>query len=157
MTPPSLIQLGDVVDHQMQSRFVQSALHLHYGTALVATVLFCGDEDNEHALLCRPAPDETIDWLNRSKQQPPVTPPTRLDVGQALLERRALLPVSVTCEAIESIAKPSWGERGQFATYGSYTNDVAYVLVGADGRSACWVGKTLEAFDYDNLGSGLNG
>jgi hypothetical protein len=147
--------LGDVVAYGMDTRFLQSGVLLRYGGNCVAAIWFCGGDDASDVVVCRPAPDASVDWLAATPIELPAVAPTRLAIDTAILDRSAIMHVDVEALALTGTALPAWGERARWAVYTSLSGHVACVLE-SEGRSCgVWHGPRLEAFDYDNLGSGV--
>jgi hypothetical protein len=148
-------KLGDVVQHGMDTRFIQSGLVLRYGGQCVAAIWFCGDEHAAEILVCRPPPDDSIDWLRLVPTELPTQAPTRLAIDSCLLDRTATMYVDVEACAVDGTPAPACSESAQFALYASPSGTVACVLAWSEGSSRVWHGPRLEAFDYDNLGRGI--
>ena len=147
--------LGDVIQHGTDTRFIQSGLVLRYGGQCVATIWFCGDEHAAEILVCRPAPDDSIDWLRRTPTELPSHAPTRLAIDNCLLDRTATMYVDAEACAVDGTPPPACEGAPQLAFYASPGGTIACVLAWSEGSRTVWHGLRLEAFDYDNLGRGI--
>jgi hypothetical protein len=155
MTQGMPASLGDVVQHGTDTRFIQSGLVLRYGGQCVAAIWFCGDEHAADVLVCRPAPDDTIDWLKRVPTDLSAHAPTRLAIHSYLLDRTATMYVHVEACAVDGTPAPAGSDSAQLAFYASPSGTVACMLAWSEGNRTVWHGPRLEAFDYDNLGRGI--
>jgi hypothetical protein len=79
----------------------------------------------------------------------PDEPPATIELDGIALARKGRLPV-----ALERLGQgaPLVGEEGVWAVY-DRGRDVA-VVIASQGKAHAWVGKKLDAEEYDRLGGG---
>lgn len=146
------LALGDVVSSDREERWLAGAL-IAREAGRVVSVLFVAPEGATHgAVAVFPEPRRDIYWLAPVEVVCPDEPPTTLEIGAAMLSRRARIPV-----AIERVGQgtPPVGETALWAIYEGGA-DVALVL--CSGRKVhAWMGRRREEGDYERLGGGGEG
>jgi hypothetical protein len=142
--------LGDVVSAQGTERWLAGALELRDGPHLVA-VLFLAPEGEGHAAVCAfSSPRRDIFWLAPQTAEVGAEPPSAIELGGIVMQRRARVPGVVRRHGQGA---PEVGDQATFAEYTSGTRDVAVVLRGPLGALA-WSGQRVDPDAYDRMGRG---
>lgn len=147
------LQLGDVVTAGSEERWLAGALVARERGEVVAVVFLAPEGATQGVVTVFPPPRQEIYWLSPAEVESPDEPPATLELGGVAMRRRGRLPV-----AVERLGQgtPRVGEEGILATYEGGGGDVA-VVIGSERRTHAWVGRRIEAGDYERLGEGGDG
>jgi hypothetical protein len=142
--------LGDVVAAEHEERWLAGAL-VAREEGLVIGVLFLAPEGKKLSAVAAFAPPRReIFWMDPAELTSPEEPPATIELGGVAMRRKGRLPVSI--ERLGQGA-PAVAEEAIWAVYEGGGRDVAVVIV-SEGRAHAWVGKRLDAEEYDRLGEG---
>lgn len=144
------VTLGDVIVAGTEERWLAGALVAREKGRVVSALFLAPEGATTRAVAAFALPKAEIFWLDPVDVVSPAEPPATLELGGAMLTRRGRLPV-----AVERLGQgaPSVGDAALWATYEGGGREVAVVLV-SDGRALAWMGRRLDADEYDRLGSG---
>ncbi len=151
--PPDLFatlpaRLGDVIQHEMVTRWPRSALVAHQNQLVSCALLLSCEHGQQLAVVVFPPPQRHILWLRATELNVPHSPPGRLEVDTTLLDRVAQFPATLNALG-EDLLKV--GKQATIAIYEGALGDAALVLAASE-RSLVYHGKKLEQTDYDVLG-----
>jgi hypothetical protein len=144
------VGLGDVVSSDGQERWLAGALELRDGEHLVA-VLFVAPEGSGTEAVCAFAPPRReILWLTPRTVDVAAEPPTAIELGGVVMQRRARVPARVKRHGQGT---PDLGDLATFAEYHAGGREVGVVLR-APGIVLAWSGRRLDPDEYDRMGKG---
>jgi len=137
------------VDAGERERWLAGALVLREGSEVVAVVFFAPEGARQDSVVAFAAPRREIGWMQSVDADMGRDPPTTIDLGGAILERRQRVPVAV--ERLGTGA-PRIGERATYAEYAS-GRDFGVVVAGVEGTVALR-GVRLDPGEWEKMGSG---
>jgi len=142
------LSVGDVVQVDLESRWLGSAVLLREASRLRAALLFAEEPGGQKTVAALAHPARHILWLERAAVDLPAEPPARVEIGGRLLERRQSFPA-----LLEAVAKPpiDLGVHATISIYQGAAGDAAVAVHGRD-RVVVYAGQRIEAGDYDRLG-----
>ena len=142
--------LGDVVSAEGTERWLAGAIELRDGDHLVA-VLFVAPEGAAHVAVCAfVAPRREIFWLAPRPVEVGAEPPSSIDLGGLVMQRRARVP---SATRVHGRGAPDVGPVATFAEYHAGSRDVGVVLR-SEGATLAWVGRRLDPDEFDRMGKG---
>jgi hypothetical protein len=144
------LTLGDVIVAGTEERWLAGALVAREKGRVVSALFLAPEGATTRAVVAFALPKTEIFWLDPTDVVSPAEPPATLELAGAMLTRRSRLPVVV--ERLGQGA-PRVGDAVLWATYEGGGREVAVVLV-SEGRALAWMGRRLDADEYDRLGSG---
>jgi hypothetical protein len=144
------LTLGDVIVSGTEERWLAGALVAREKGRVVSALFLAPEGATTRAVVAFALPKTEIFWLDPTEVDSPAEPPATLEIAGAMLTRRSRLPVVV--ERLGQGA-PRVGDSVLWATYEGGGREVAVVLV-SEGRALAWMGRRLDADEYDRLGSG---
>jgi hypothetical protein len=131
-------------------RWLAGALIATEGETLIGALFIAPEGVREEAVLAYPMPRREIGWLSPTPLEIGSEPPTALEIGGIVMQRRRRLFVSL--QRLGSGA-PRLGERAIWAEYEATGRAVGLVLRG-DLATVAWAGTRFEPGEYDRMGSG---
>lgn len=144
------VDLGDVVSSGGTERWLAGALDLRDGGHLVAAIFVAPEGSRQEAVCAFPAPRRDLLWLSPVAIEIVGEPPSALELGGVVMQRRARLPVTVRRHGQGA---PDPGETATWAEYAS-TSRASGVVLCARGVALAWAGRRLDADEYDRMGRG---
>jgi hypothetical protein len=141
--------LGEVVQVAGESRWPRSAVAVMQDGAVRCALLLSREHGSEQLVVAFREPERHIYWLERTTTELPSSPPTRLELGRGLLDRRASFPGE-----LETLGEPMLDVSGggTISLYEGAIGDAALVL--SSGPTAhVWHGLRVEDGDYELLGT----
>jgi hypothetical protein len=145
-----VIDLGDVVSSKGAERWLAGALELRDGEHLLAALFFAPEGSRQEAVCAFPAPRRELLWLSPAPIDATGEPPTAIELGGVVMQRRARLPVSVRRHGQGA---PDVGDTATLAEYAS-TSRAAGLVLATRGLTLGWAGRRLEPDEYDRMGRG---
>lgn len=131
-------------------RWLAGALVAIEDDVLIGAVFIAPEGAREEAVLAYPSPRREIGWLSPVALEIGIEPPTSLEIGGVVMQRRRRLFVSI--QRLGAGA-PRLGERGIWAEYQATGRAVGLVIRG-DHSTMAWSGTRFDAGEYDRMGSG---
>jgi hypothetical protein len=137
------------VDGTSRERWLSSAVVAREADEVVAVVFFAPEGAREESVVAFPAPRRELGWMSATPTEIGKEPPTTIELGGVILDRRARRPVS-----LERLGRgaPRIGEHATYAEYAS-GRDFGVVLVGTEGVVSLR-GVRLDAGEWEKMGSG---
>jgi hypothetical protein len=132
-----------------ETRWLGSGLHLRDDCSVRCALWFVAAEGDERVVVSFPGPDRHLYWLARADAAPRADAPSRLDLGALALDRCMLFPLEIDALGCEP---PNLGLSQLAALYQSPSGVAALLLTGTRG-TLVYVGRRIEAGDYETLGS----
>jgi len=147
------LALGDVIVAGSEERWLAGALVAREKGRVISALFLAPEGASTRAVAAFALPRTEIFWLDPVEVDIPAEPPATLEINGAMLTRRGRLPV-----AVERIGQgaPHVGESALWASYDGGGREVAIVLA-SNGRSHAWMGRRMDADEYDRLGAGGTG
>lgn len=142
--------LGDVVSAEHEERWLAGALVAREDGRVLAALFLAPEGKKLSAVAAFAPPRREIFWMEPTELTSPEEPPATIELGGLAMRRKGRLPVSI--ERLGQGA-PAIAEEAIWAAYEGGGRDVAVVIV-SEGRAHAWVGKRLDAEEYDRLGEG---
>jgi hypothetical protein len=132
-----------------RERWLTGALVAREGSTLVAALFFAPEGSMVECVAVFSGPRREIAWLSSAPAELGAEPPSTLEIGGKILERRSRVPVT-----LERVGRnvPRLGEGATLAEYAS-GREVALVLR-AEGGALALVGVRLDEGEYERMGSG---
>lgn len=143
------LALGDVVMAGSDERWLAGAIVARENDRVVGALFLAPEGTEVKAVAVFAPPRKDICWMSPVDLATPDEPSATVELGGILLDRKGRLPV--TLERMGQGAPPV-GEEGLWAVY-ERGRDVAVVVV-SEHRAHAWLGRRLDADEYDRLGGG---
>ena len=140
------ITIGDVVQRDQIARWPQTGVLIESAGEVVAGLLLASERGQTHAIVVFPAPQRDIYWLEQIELELPPTPPGRIEVGHAILDRTKL----IVCTFAPRPGAPQLTD-GTLALYEGALGDAA-AIVCSGATTLAYHGALLTPDDYDVLG-----
>jgi len=142
--------LGDVVSADGAERWLAGAIELREGDHLVAVLFFAPEGARLDVVCAFAAPRRDVLWLSPVPVEVGAEPPSSIELGGVVMNRRARLPVSARRHGQGA---PDVGELATFAEYEASARAAGVVLRGP-GVALAWSGRRLEPEELDRMGRG---
>jgi len=141
-------RLGDVIQHEMVTRWPRSAVIVRRDQQVRCALLLSHEHSEQLAVVVFEPPQRHILWLRTAALALPPSPPNRLEVGATLLDRVVQFPAT-----LEPLGEPALqiGQQATMAIYEGAIGDAAVILHSSE-QSFVFHGKKLDQGDYDVLG-----
>jgi len=144
------LSLGDVVSYERDERWLAGSLVARDGSEMVGALFFAPEGSRHEVVAAFPAPRREIFWMSAVAFESGTEPPTSVELGGGILQRKARIPVAFTRAGQGS---PDVGDSGMWAEYGA-AGGARAVIVRTSGGTYAFVGQGLAEGEYDRMGKG---
>lgn len=145
---PLPVKLGEVVQIDETTCWSEAAIVIRRAGEVYAAILLPSRTAGEKAVVSFAPPHHHLYLVDRTELSLPSSPPARIEVAGALLDRQAMF--AATTSTLGSGA-PETSEHVTYAAYEGAIGDAAVVLIGPE-RALAWHGRRVDEGDYDVLG-----